>query len=334
MTVRTMIATAATVTTAAVASAGVWYALAPQDGAPAATPSGQSAPAGAAAQGRQSMDVAILCVTPDRVLHEPTTPGSCAPGQRMIILETEQTCALCPPEEPTQSDDPALRDLERRLKALENAPYFEVVNNEDQPVFRVSREGVTVYNKAGEPKAAFRSSPGGGYFTAITSGFGFAEATMSATATAGGLRFVEDGLTRLDLSGNDAGGASLRLPSGNGVIAGFGVSKDGPGTLLIGNLGGRIMTSLSVPGDQGMVQVQGENGAAISLMQQANGGGMLQLDSRAGAIVKMGNVDNRYGIVLAGPRPGPPLVPKSGLPGGFFLGCGGASPPACTPIAP
>ena len=325
-----MIAAAATATTAAAASAGVWYALAPQNSAPGAAASEQSAPAGASGPARR-MDVAILCVTPDRVLHEPETPGSCPQGQRLIVLETEDTCALCPPEEPTESDDPALRELEQRLLALEKAPYFEVVNDQDQPVFTVSREGVTVFSKAGVPKAAFRSAEGGGYFTATS---GFADATMSATGTTGGLRFVEDGLTRLDLSGNDSGGSSLRLPAGNGVIAGFGVSKDGPGTLLIGNRSGRVTTSLSIPGERGMIQVQGENGAAISMMQQGTGGGMLQLDSNAGAIVKMGNVDNRYGIVLAGPRPGMPLVPKSGLPGGFFLGCGGASPPACTPIVP
>ena len=49
-------------------------------------------------------------------------------------------------------------------------------------------------------------------------------------------------------------------------------------------------------------------------MEQGIGGGMLQIDSKDGAIVKMGHVGNRYGIVMAGPRPGLPLVPKSGLP--------------------
>jgi hypothetical protein len=138
----------------------------------------------------------------------------------------------------------------------------------------------------------------------------------------------------LVLSGNDSGGASLRVPSGNGVIAGFGASKDGPGTLLLGTLDGRVKTTLSVPGDRATVQVQGENGAAISLMEQGIGGGMLQIDSNDGAIVKMGHVDNRYGIVMTGPRPGIALIPKSGLPGSFFLGCGSSAPPACTPIVP
>jgi hypothetical protein len=214
---------------------------------------------------------------------------------------------------------------------LENAPYFEVVNDREVPVFVVSRDGVRVFDKAGVPKAAFGSASGGGYFT-VTSGL--ADASMTATSSAGGMQFVEEGLTRLILSGNDAGGSSLRLPSGTGVIAGMGASKDGPGTLLLGTLDGRVKTTLSIPGDRAMVQVQGDNGAGISLMEQRIGGGMLQIDSQAGAIVKMGHVDNRYGIVTTGPTQGLPLIPKSGLPGSFFLGCGGSSPPACTPIVP
>jgi hypothetical protein len=69
-------------------------------------------------------------------------------------------------------------------------------------------------------------------------------------------------------------------------------------------------------------------------MEQSSGGGMLQIDAQQGAIVKMGHVENRYGIVATGPRQGIALIPKSGLPGSFFLGCGSAAPPACTPIVP
>jgi hypothetical protein len=332
MTVRTMIVAAATATTAAAASAAVWFAVAPGITAPAAAPSEQSAPAAAAAPAG-AMDVVILCVAPDRVLHKPLSANSCPPGHGLISLEPEDSCPLCPPDDKPQDSgaDPALKDLERRIHALEHAPYFEVVNDEDKPVFVVSQDGVRVFDKAGVPKVAFGSSAGGGYFTASS---GLADASMTATATTGGVQFVEDGLTRLVLSGNDSGGSALRIPSGNGVIAGLGVSKEGTGTMLIGSLDGRVKATLSVPGERALVQVQGENDAAISMMEQGIGGGMLQLDSRDGAIVKMGHVGNRYGIVMAGPRPGMPLVPKSGLPGGYFMGCGGSAPPACTPIAP
>jgi hypothetical protein len=104
--------------------------------------------------------------------------------------------------------------------------------------------------------------------------------------------------------------------------------------LLVGTRTGQVRSTLSVPGDRAMLQVQGENGAAISLMEQRTGGGMLQLDSKAGAIVKMGNVENHHGIVMTGPTLGIALIPKSGLPGSFILGCGSYSPPACTPVVP
>lgn len=311
----------------------MWFAAGGQSAAPAAAPSGQSAPAAAAAAPAGAMDVVVLCVAPDRVLNKPASAKSCPPGHFLISLEPEDPCPLCPPDDkpPDLSDDPALKDLEKRIDALENAPYFEVVDDDERPVFTVSEDGVRVYDKAGVPKVAVGNSGGGGYLT-VTSGF--ADASMTATATTGGMRFIEDGLTRLVLSGNDSGGSSLLMPSDKGVIAGIGASKDGPGTLLIGTLNGRVKATLSVPGGRAMVQVTGENDAQISMMEQGIGGGMLQLDSRDGAIVKMGHVDNRYGIVMAGPRPGMPLVPKSGLPGGFFLGCGGSAPPACTPIVP
>lgn len=326
-----MIVVAATATTAAAAAAAAWIVVGAGN-APAATPSGQGAPASTTPPAG-AMDVIVVCVAPDRVLHQPLSENSCPPGHQIISLEPVDPCPLCPPGDTPQesSADPALNDLERRLHALEHAPYFEVVNDDEKPVFVVSQDGVRVFDKAGVPKAAFGSSGGGGYFTASS---GLADASMTATATTGGVQFVEDGLTRLVLSGSDSGGSSLLVPSGSGVIAGIGASKDGPGTLLVGTLEGRVKATLSVPGDRAMVQVTGENDAQISMMEQGIGGGMLQLDSRDGAIVKMGHVDNRYGIVMAGPRPGMPLVPKSGLPGGFFMGCGGSAPPACAPIAP
>jgi hypothetical protein len=49
------------------------------------------------------------------------------------------------------------------------------------------------------------------------------------------------------------------------------------------------------------------------------------------AAVRMGHNGNRYGIVLAGPVLGLPLVPRSGLPGSYFMGCAGGERPACVP---
>ena len=317
--------------TAAAASAGVYY-LSAQNGAPA--PAG-SEPAGLAQSSGPApdQDVVIVCAGGDDILQAPLPQGGCAPGQRTISLLRESDCPLCPPDESDAdtSDDPALKDLEKRVHALEHAPYFEVVNDREEPIFVVSQDGVRVFGKGGIPRAAFGSTSGGGYFTVSN---GFSEASMTATSTTGGLQFVEDGLTRLIASGSDSSGGSLRIPSGNGVVAGIGVSKDGPGTLLIGTLAGQVRATFSVPGDRAMVQVQGVNDAGISMMEQGSGGGMLQIDSRDGAIVKMGNVNNAYGIVMTGPRPGLPLVPKSGLPGSYFMGCKSDQRPACTPVVP
>jgi hypothetical protein len=206
---------------------------------------------------------------------------------------------------------PAVKDLEKRVHALEHAPYFEVVDDDEKPIFVVSQDGVRVFSKGGIPRAAFGSTAGGGYFTVSN---GFAEASITATSTTGGVQFVEDGLTRLIASGSDSGGASLRIPSGNGV--------------------GLVRATFSVPGERAMVQIQGVNDAGISMMEQGTGGGMLQIDSKDGAVVKMGNVNNAYGIVMTGPRPGLPLVPKSGLPGSYFMGCKSDQRPACTPVVP
>jgi hypothetical protein len=45
----------------------------------------------------------------------------------------------------------------------------------------------------------------------------------------------------------------------------------------------------------------------------------------------MGHNGNRYGIVLAGPVLGLPLVPRSALPGSYFMGCASGDKPACVP---
>ena len=317
--------------TAAAASAGVYY-LSAQNAAPSSTAAEPAAPAQSSAPS-PDQDVVIVCAGGDDILQAPLPKGGCAPGQRTISLLREDECPLCPPDESAAdtSDDPALKDLEKRVHALEHAPYFEVVNDDEKPIFVVSQDGVRVFSKGGIPRAAFGSTSGGGYFTVSN---GFAEASITATSTTGGMQFVEDGLTRLIASGSDSGGASLRIPSGNGVVAGIGVSKDGPGTLLIGTLAGQVRATFSVPGERAMVQIQGVNDAGISMMEQASGGGMLQIDSKDGAVVKMGNVNNAYGIVMAGPRPGLPLVPKSGLPGSYFMGCKSDQRPACTPVVP
>ena len=164
MTVRTIILAAVT-TTAAAAGAG-WYATASRGANPGgAAPSQPSpAPSAPAPGGR---DVIVVCVAADDVVHAPTPEGGCAAGQRTVELDPEkEECPMCPPfDEPKpddSTDNEALNDLERRIRALENAPYFEVVNDSDQTVFRVAPDGVSMFNTAtGVPQAMFGTSESG-----------------------------------------------------------------------------------------------------------------------------------------------------------------------------
>ena len=337
MTFRTMIVAALT-TTAAAASAVVYLATAPSNGEPSGAPSDQGALRSPIAPAER--DVVVVCVGKDQIVRATLPSGTCPAGHEKVSLEPpeEEECPLCPPSdkpEPDTTDNAALNDLERRLRALENAPYFEVVNDSEQPVFRVGPQGVSVFNRTGVAVAAFGTSEDGGYFTA-SSGTSLTKASLVASGTKTGLQIVEDGLVRLSALAGEDGGASLRIPTANGVIAGIGASAVGSGALLVGGLDGRLKASLTVPGGRGLLQLgTSENGGQLSLLEQGIGGGMFQIDNAKGnAAIKMGHLGHRYGIVLAGPTLGFPLVPKSGLPGSYFMGCGSQAPPACVPSVP
>jgi hypothetical protein len=336
MTVRTMIG-AALATTAA-GSAAVWMAVAPQNAPSGAAPSGQGAVAAPAVAGIQ--DVVDVCIGGDDIIRAPLPSGACPPGHREVSLRPpeEEDCPLCPKadgEPPDLSNNEKLNDLERRLRKLENAPYFEVINDSEQTVFRVGPDGVSLFNRTGVAVAGFGATQNGGYFTA-SSGSALLKASMVATGTEAGVQIVEDDLVRLSALAGEGKPPSLQMPSANGVIAGIGASTVGSGALLLGERDGRLKASLSFPNGRGQLQLNsGENGGQVSMLEQAIGGGMFQIDNDKGsAAVKMGNLNNRYGIVLAGPNLGFPLVPKSGLPGSYFMGCGGQAPPACMPNVP
>jgi hypothetical protein len=85
-----------------------------------------------------------------------------------------------------------------------------------------------------------------------------------------------------------------------------------------------------------MVSVIDQPGAGgITLAESAIGGGLLRVDDWMGnPAVKMGHNDNRYGVVLAGPVLGPPMVPRLGVIGSYFMGCASGERPACMPSVP
>lgn len=320
--------------TAVAGSAAAWLAVGPRS---EATGSPAAHDGASAAASRAPEDVVVVCVAEDRVVRAPLAEDRCAPGQVAVsLLPDEIACALCQPfEEPAQpdrSDSAALNDVERRIRALEQAPYFEVVNDAEQPIFRVGPDGVRVFNTSGVAVAAFGTSQYGGYFVA-SSGSALVQASLGAIGTMAGVQITEDGLTRMSVSAAEGGGSAFRLPSAAGTIAGIGASIDGPGALLVGTLDGEIRSSLTVPGGRGMVRVlKNATGGGLSMLEPTSGGGMLEVDNVQGeAAIRMGHLSHRYGIVMAGPRYSMPLVPKSGLPGSYFLGCGGQAPPACMP---
>ena len=336
MTVRTLIGAAATTTAAA--SAAVWFAVAPQNAPPTAPSSGQVERASPAAPGVQ--DEVVVCIGGDDIIRAPLPEGECPPGHREVSLRPpeEEDCPLCPPadgEKPDLSNNEPLNDLERRLRALENAPYFEVINDSEQPVFRVGPDGVRVFNRTGVAVAGFGAAQDGGYFTA-SSGSALLEASLVANGTKAGVQIVEDDIVRLSALAGESSPPSVLVPSANGVIAGIGASTAGSGALLLGGLDGRLKASLSIPGGRGQLQLRsGDEGGQVSMLEQSIGGGMFQIDNAKGmAAIKMGHLNNRYGIVLAGPNLGFPLIPKSGLPGSYFMGCGSQARPACMPVVP
>jgi hypothetical protein len=105
--------------------------------------------------------------------------------------------------------------------------------------------------------------------------------------------------------------------------------------LLVGTRTGQVKAKLMVPDERGVVSVSKEDeGGGLSLLEAKIGGGLLDIADGGDSAVKMGHVEHRYGIVLAGPVLGLPLVPKSGLPGSYFMGCAGEAPPACAPAVP
>ena len=118
----------------------------------------------------------------------------------------------------------------------------------------------------------------------------------------------------------------MTFPSpASGNIAGIGESRAGTGAIVVGNFSGTVLASLTGSDGKGAVGVSNNSGAAVAALSEgATRGGLLSIgDSASEPMVKMGVAQDRYGIVLTGPRAGFPLIPGSGLPGSYIMGCAG-----------
>jgi hypothetical protein len=309
------------------ASAAAYYAIGPGGGR-------ESEAEGDAGEQSQSADGEVAlrpCIGPDQVFYASRQDGLCLPGHRRYELEEDEddTCDLCDPFEDEDEDKKKADDLEDRLHALEHSPYFEVVDDDDRVIFRVGPDGARLFDTASRPAADLGASAAGGWITLYSAD---AEIAMAATGRSAGIRIEESGVERMDIGSNKGGPYAVRISSPTSIVAGLGQSRAGTGALVVGTPT-QVKATLTITDGRGMVSVinrSPKDGAALT--EAKIGGGLLDLGMADGnSAVKMGHNSNRYGIVLAGPVLGLPLVPRSGLPGSYFMGCASGAKPACVP---
>jgi hypothetical protein len=288
----------------------------------------------------------IVCVGTDAVLRDAGS-GDCPAGSARLALSGPDRKARdvdgdegdpLGTNEATTNQKPGsdhLADLARRLDRLNKSSLFTVVNKQGNPIFTVTPQGAAVFNSDKRAVASMGAREGeeGGYFVA-QSADGRLRTSLGADGLWGGVRVREGNVTRLEMGRRAGGNYSLTFPSlkaSGDPVAAVGESRAGTGALVVGDAAGRIKASMTAADDRGRFSVFNDGGnALLSLTETATGGGLFSLgDKNSETMVKMGVKDDRYGVVLAGPRAGFPLVLKSGLPGSYFMGCAGG--PACQP---
>jgi hypothetical protein len=326
-------------TTMIAASAATWFLVNSQNENPTASGEAAMSPASNSSASNESSGPTICVGVEDNVLRVPPGFGSeCPEGQQELDLEDEDQglCELCDPfEEPQdnpQSDDAAVNALEQRIRKLENTAYFEVVSQKDEKtIFRVGPGGARFFNSAEAAVAAVGTSDAGGYFTGRSS-VGDVEASIGASGNSAGVPIFGTGIVRVEL-GTREGPYALRFPSEKGLIAGLGQSRAGSGAVLLGTLTGVTQGSITVTEARAMLSLTKDAGpGGVAFTEATIGGGLLDIAlARGDAAVRMGHNGHRYGIVLAGPVLGIPYVPRTGVPGSYFVGCASGQKPACIP---
>lgn len=318
----TVIAKVLALGSASIAAASVAYVV--------ATSTGDAQPAGPDKAARNDGGP-VVCAGKDSALRLVRDGKGCPPGeQELELVEAEEELMEW---EDAGSDDAAKPDtakseaiaaLERRVRELEQRPRFEVVDKEGRPIFTVAPENVYVYNANQIAVAAIRATQDGGYFVG-RSPDGLI-ASVGASGLRSGLRVNEGGVTRSYAGKQAAGNYSLTFPSpATGNIAAIGESRAGTGAVVVGSFGGIVLASITGSDGKGAVGVSNQSGApVVSLTEGATRGGLFAIgDATSEPMVKMGVAQDRYGIVLTGPRAGFPLIPASGLPGSYIMGCAG-----------
>jgi hypothetical protein len=235
--------------------------------------------------------------------------------------------------DPQPDDGDRIGELERRLANLRKSPLFTVIDAHGGPLFAVRPEGILLYNGSGLPLVAVRATDDGGFLRTMSSN-GNLSAWLVAVGEQAGVRLTEGSSLRLDLGRRESTLYSLKVrsqKSPNYIIAGIGESQAGSGALIVGDLEGHPKISMTAASGKGEFRIFHDNGSAlVSIRESTAGSGLLMIgDENSTPMAKMVVNDDRYGVVLAGPGAGFPLVPRSGLPGSYFLGCAGGG--ACRP---
>jgi hypothetical protein len=234
-------------------------------------------------------------------------------------------------------DDRKLRELERRVKELEEraargrllgsrvyAP-FEVINEAGYRTFMVEDGYAWFYNATGTATARVVMNENGGYFMGM-SATDKVTATIGASGANANVFVSEKGVNRINLGRNDQGRYGLRVyDASEKPLAGIGQASGGPGdgVVTVGDAQGNQRAVMYVsPDGGGMLQVLNSAGQAVGALYATKAGnGRMELFNKAGLVMVQAGV-NEYnvGVVRAGPAGFHPGVGILGLPGSFISG--------------
>jgi hypothetical protein len=317
MTVRARIRVTCAISFAAAALG--WLAAVPAAHAP--TEMGQTVPRAGS----------FVCMGTDGTLSAPIN-DRCGFGQSPVPLDSANAegCSSDPwmPKDPPPDDSGPpgeLTDLEMRIKALEDGPLFEVLDQSGRPILQVLPCELRMSNED-RWNLALLAVERGGHVTARSNYND--EVSLGVSGDVGGVLINDFGRNRVEFGKQPQGNYSLRFPGVDGLFAAVGQSRADTGALIVGDEAGRARALMSLIDGKGRVMTQNADGNAVTaLIEGESEAGMFVIgDKDSEPVVKFSVTQNRYGAVLAGPLSGLPTVPGSGMPGSYILGCaGGAS---------
>jgi hypothetical protein len=283
-------------------------------------------------------DSPIVCVGSDGILRAPDG-AECPSGVREFVLEEGEPrlleCGDCddpwrkkPPPTPDASDP--LAHLKQRVDNLHKSALLTVVDR-GVPIFTVRPGSASTHTGSGTVVAEMRATDAGGFFAGRSTD-GTLAAFVGVSDEQAGVRIMEGDVPRAEVGKHEAGNYSLRISSSDGgLVAGIGESRAGTGALLVADQQSRVRASMTfLDGVGGFTAYNAGGAALVSLRESQAAAGLFSLGETGGReAVKMTVNDDRYGVALAGPQLGFPLVTGSGLPGSYIIGCSGGG--SCRP---